>query len=221
MALCLAESLVECGSTRSTRCAAIVATRDSVGAPEELSTTLIKVFYQPASKSGDACWRPDGQPRRTTSGRPVSRFGFRRRDRWSGSAAFVVVVQPAEMRDFRDRAAGWRLRNPPDRRLFVQREVRAGLLLIGTVLRQQVLKASGVPDDHVIEARSPPGSDQSLNHAVLPRRSRSRQHFGDIHGSRGRVPTAAASPSPPTECGVGRWSAAVVIRTARGPRDSF
>src|SRR5215472_5561142 len=37
----------------------------------------------------------------------------------SGGAAFVMVMQPADVRDLNDRAAGWRLHPARDRRVFL------------------------------------------------------------------------------------------------------
>ncbi len=85
----------------------------------------------------------------------MNRSVWRRRDRRPSSAAFVVMMQPAEARNFDDRAAGRRFHSPRARRVFVEREGRPPPLIIGDVLLQQAPEASGVPDDHVIEVLSP------------------------------------------------------------------
>src|SRR3970282_416115 len=60
----------------------------------------------------------------------------RRRQRRSGGATFVMVMPRAHVRDCDDRAAGWRLGRSGDRRIFVQREVRAPLVIVGEVVLQ-------------------------------------------------------------------------------------
>jgi hypothetical protein len=56
-----------------------------------------------------------------------------RGERPSGRAPFVVVMQSAEVWDWDDRATRRRLGRPRDGRIFVQREVRAPLVIIGEV----------------------------------------------------------------------------------------
>ena len=47
------------------------------------------------------------------------------------SAAFVMVMDPADVRHLDDRAAGGRLYRPCDRRILVQGEMRPPLVIIG------------------------------------------------------------------------------------------
>jgi len=47
------------------------------------------------------------------------------------SAAFVMVMDPADVRHLDDRAAGWRLHRPCARRILVQGEMRPPLVIIG------------------------------------------------------------------------------------------
>ena len=107
-----------------------VPTRNSVGALRSLRDPAIKVFRHAAPMSGDASWHRRGQPRCTAGGRRVStsRSGSSE-ERWSGGAPFVMVLQAADVWYLNDGAAGWRLCSPRDRRIFVQREVRAPLVI--------------------------------------------------------------------------------------------
>ena len=57
----------------------------------------------------------------------------RRRERRSGGATFVVVMQTADVWDLHDRAAGWRVGSPRDGSILVQREVRAPLVIVREV----------------------------------------------------------------------------------------
>ena len=55
------------------------------------------------------------------------------RQRQSGGATFVVVMQTAEVWNMDDRAAGWRLSGPRHRSVLVQREVSSPLVIVGEV----------------------------------------------------------------------------------------
>jgi hypothetical protein len=54
---------------------------------------------------------------------------------------------------------------------------------------QDASQARGIAHDQVIEALSSKGSDEPFGVAVLPRRSRCRQHVGDRHRLGGRTDT--------------------------------
>jgi len=83
-----------------------------------------------------------------------------------------MVLQAADVWYLNDRAAGWRLCSPRDRRIFVQREVRAPLVIIGQEESERASKGSFIPDDDMIETLAPQGSDQALDVRVLPRGAR-------------------------------------------------
>src|SRR5688572_10695557 len=86
-----------------------------------------------------------------------------RRERRSGSATFVVVMQTADVWDSDDCAAGWRLGSPRDGRVLVQREVSAPLVIIGEVVLQVAAQRAFVPHDDVIEALASEGTDHAFN----------------------------------------------------------
>ena len=56
-----------------------------------------------------------------------------RRERQSGGATFVVVMQTADAWDLDDRAAGWPLGSPRDGSILVQREVSAPVVIINEI----------------------------------------------------------------------------------------
>ena len=62
-----------------------------------------------------------------------------------------MVLQTADMGDLNDRTAGWRLRSPRDRRILVQREVRAALVIIVQEESERATKGPLIPDDDMIE----------------------------------------------------------------------
>ena len=66
-----------------------------------------------------------------------------------------MVMQPADVADLNDRAAGRRLRCPRQGRVLVQRQVRPPLVIIGQELPERASKRPLVQDDHVIETLSP------------------------------------------------------------------
>ena len=88
-----------------------------------------------------------------------------------------MVMQAADVWDRDDRAAGWRLGNPRDGRILVQREVRAPVVIIGDVALQLTLQRALVQHDDVIEALASKGTNQ-------------RSTYGFCQGARGAVSTA-------------------------------
>ena len=101
----------------------------------------------------------------------------RRPHRWSSGATFVMVMQPADVGDLNDRAAGRRLRCPSQGRVLVQRQVRPPLVIIGQELPERASKRPLVQDDHVIETLSPWGPDQAFDERILPRAACRRRDF--------------------------------------------
>ena len=80
-----------------------------------------------------------------------------------------MVMQPAEMRDLNDRAAGWRLLGAWEGRVLVQGEVRTPFVVIGQEVSEDASKGTFIPHDHVIETLAPQGPDQALHIRILPR----------------------------------------------------
>jgi hypothetical protein len=94
-----------------------------------------------------------------------------------------VVMESVEVRDLNDPAAGWRLYNPRDRRILLQGEVRAPLVIVVQEASEDAPKGSFIPDDYVIETFAPQGPDQTFHERIC-------------HGLRGAITTS----SVPTLC---------------------
>src|SRR6516165_5825605 len=84
-------------------------------------------------------------------------------------------MQAAHVWHLKNRAAGWRLCSPRDRRILVQREVSAPLVIIGEEKSKRASQGLFIPDDDVIETLPPQGANQALHERVLPRSPRCDQ----------------------------------------------
>ncbi len=99
----------------------------------------------------------------------------------SGRAPFVPMMQATHLRDRHDGAIAGRHDRARNRRVFVQRQVRAGPFVVRTIERHKLLQARLVQHDHVIETLATSGSNKSLDEWILPRRARCREHFLNPH----------------------------------------
>jgi hypothetical protein len=90
-------------------------------------------------------------------GRPTPKGGNLSvaRERSSGGATFVVMVQTAEMRDLNDRTARRWLRRPRDGSILVEREMRSPRVVVGEVLLEVATQRVFVPHDDVVQALAP------------------------------------------------------------------
>ena len=116
------------------------------------------------------------------------------------SAAFVMVMDPADMRHLDDRAAGWRLYRPCDRRILVRGETRPPLVIIGQAELEGASEGSLVPQ--LLDQRADVGGDWRAiepgsrgtptpvpgEEAAMPRDDSSRLH--DLHGLPPAAPDA-------------------------------
>ena len=88
----------------------------------------------------------------------------------SGRAAFVSMAEPADFRDRHDDGAvASRHDRTRNRRVFVQRQVRAELFVVCTIERRQPNQTRFVEHDHVIETLATDGSNEPLDEGILPR----------------------------------------------------
>jgi hypothetical protein len=85
-----------------------------------------------------------------------------------------VVMQTADVWDWDDRAAGWRLGRPRDGSIFVEREVSAPVVVVVEVALEVAAQRAFVPHDDVIEALAPEGANHAFNERILPGRTRRR-----------------------------------------------
>ena len=97
-----------------------------------------------------------------------------RRERRSGGATFVVVMQTADVWDLDDRAASQRLRSPRDGSVLVQREMSSPLVIVAEVGRDRPTEAGLVEHDDVVQALAANGSDDPFDVRPLPRCVRCR-----------------------------------------------
>ena len=100
------------------------------------------------------------------------------RQRFSGGAPFVVMMQTAEMRHLNDPAARRWLHRPGHGRILVQREVRSPLVVIGEVLFEGSVQRTFVPHDEVVQALAPDGVDRPF-------------HKGFCQGDQGAISTSS------------------------------
>src|SRR5260370_37921823 len=99
----------------------------------------------------------------------------------------VLVMQTTKMRLCEDPTDV--LNFPWNRRVFVQRQMRAGLVVICHVGQQYVPKATLAKHDDVIECLPPDRANQAFGIAVLPGRSRCSWSAASAHRAK-----------PPDEC---------------------
>ena len=83
-----------------------------------------------------------------------------------------MVMEPADVRDLPDRAAGWLLRRPRSRRILVQGEVSAPLVIIIPETPEGPSKGPLIPHDDMVETLAPQGPDQAFHVGILPRGAR-------------------------------------------------
>ena len=87
------------------------------------------------------------------------------------------MLQTVDVGDLNDRAGSWRLCGPWDRRILVQREVSAPLVIVIEEQSKRAPERPLIPHDDVIKTLAPQGSDQALHERILPRRPWRDQDF--------------------------------------------
>ena len=102
----------------------------------------------------------------------------------SGCAAFVAVVEPADLRYGNDAPKFRRLNWPRLRRVLPQGKMRSGSVIIFEIRNEGSTKGRLVKDDQVVEALTPDRPDHALNVGSLPGRARSPEYFLYTHGFR-------------------------------------
>jgi hypothetical protein len=86
------------------------------------------------------------------------------------------MMKAADLRDRHDGASAGRRDRPRDRRVFVQRQVRAGPFVVRAIEGHQTLQPRFVEHNHVINTLATSGSNESFDEGILPRRARCREH---------------------------------------------
>ena len=118
---------------------------------------------------------PFGIPIATTTGNRIATgCPFRKLDPYQGT------VQTAKVSDELDLTTSLGL--PGKWRVFAQRQVRAGAVVIVCVGSEYVAQMRFAKDDHMVQAFSSDRSDQALDVSVLPRRAWRCRAVPDAHG---------------------------------------
>ena len=171
-----------------------VPTKNSIGR-SRLAAGLGKAPFEPPEESGSILSSSPGG-RVTVSGRAgsappidnsgriaiVETFG-------SGGAAFVSVMKPADLGDRHDTALGGRCDRARNRRILLEREMRARSFVVVAIQMHQPLQSPRAEHDDVIEALASRRSNEPLGVRVLPRGARGREDVGDAHRLRGVRPS--------------------------------
>ena len=109
----------------------------------------------------------------------------------SGRASFVSMMQAPDLWKCDHRTVGGGLYGSWRWRIFRQREVGPGAVIVGQVSGEGAPEMRFIQDDHVIEALAPNGSDQAFDIGILPRTRRARDDLTNAHAgdpSRNRSP---------------------------------
>ncbi len=91
------------------------------------------------------------------------------------------MMKAADLRNWNDVASLRRLNRAGCRRISIKRKVRAGLVIICEVIRQDVHEMGLIEHDHVVETFSPDRADQPFNIRRLPRGAEGRADLLDAH----------------------------------------
>ena len=88
-----------------------------------------------------------------------------------------MVLQAVDVGDLNDGAGSWALCGPWDRRILVQREMSAPVMVVIEEQSKHAPERPLIPHDDVIKTLAPQGSDQALHERILPRRPWRDQEF--------------------------------------------
>src|SRR6476620_1477210 len=91
------------------------------------------------------------------------------------------MMQTAHLRKGNNIARRGKLYGTRPRAVFVEREMRSGVVVILKIARQYAAQVTLVEDDHVIQAFTADRTDQTLDIGVLPMLSRSSDDLRDSH----------------------------------------
>lgn len=98
-----------------------------------------------------------------------------------GSASFVAVVPPTNFAHCDHSSQLRSLDRPRLWRVLLQRKMGSGLVIVGEVRRKRSTQRGFPEDDHMVQTLAPNGTDHALHVAPLPRRSRRREYFLNLH----------------------------------------
>ena len=98
-----------------------------------------------------------------------------------GGLADVAMVQATDFGKLHDLPRRRELDRPEVRRVLVEGEVGARLMVIGEVAGQDAAEVALAEDEYVIQALTPDRADESFRERILPRAVRCRKHLLDPH----------------------------------------
>ena len=93
--------------------------------------------------------------------------------------ANVAMMQTADFGHLPDPSRLGELDGPDVGGVLVEREMRAGLVVVREVPGQDAAEVSLAEDEHVIQAFAPDGADEPFREGILPRAWRRRQYLLD------------------------------------------
>ena len=127
-------------------------------------------FMAPGVRGG-SCSRGPESSRVAVDSRSEN-TSFQSENNSSSRPPFVAVMQSANLRQFNDRPQFRRLNQSGLRCIFLQRQVRARLVVIIEVRFERASQRRFVEHDEVVQTFPSDGSDQALHIGTLPWRSR-------------------------------------------------
>jgi hypothetical protein len=106
--------------------------------------------------------------------RPVGSAARKTEDAELGSLTDVAMVQAADFAELHDVPRRWQLDWPGIRRILVEREVSARLMVVAEVAGQDATEVSLAEDEHVVQALAPDRADEPFREGILPGRLEGR-----------------------------------------------
>src|SRR5437870_12262503 len=95
--------------------------------------------------------------------------------------ADVAMMQATDFGNLHDPARLGELDGPDVRRVLVEREMRASLVIVGEVAGQDAAQVAFAENQNVIQTLTPDRADEPLREGILPRAVRRREDFLDPH----------------------------------------
>ena len=98
---------------------------------------------------------------------------------YSRRAAFITMVQAAQISQLDDASLGWSLRPSWLWGVLAQRQMGAPPMVIIRITRKVLVQRTLAEHDHMVQALTADRADQPFDVRPLPRRPRRRQHLLD------------------------------------------
>src|SRR5260370_12818789 len=101
----------------------------------------------------------------------------------SRRSTLIAMMQTADLGEGNDVARGGKLHATRSWAVFVEREMRSGVMMILKIARQDAAQVTLVEDDDVIQTFTADRTDETLGVGVLPGGSRGSDDLRDSHRS--------------------------------------